>query len=142
LRAAGDRNGLWQTLERTLIGDVAIIIGAAMLTAALLHTFADVSLSVLTIYVAGCTIGPIFAGYFAISRRAHGAGLRGLRFLFLLAFLFTIILGPRTLGAIGVAPLCWLLAILGVLALGCRYLARRRLLQMDWCAVRPSRRPT
>lgn len=142
LRAGGGRAGLWRLLERTLLADAGLVVVLAGMIAVACRLLTSLAWHDLWLYVAGCGIASLVGGYLGFWVRA--AGYRRLAqvilvLLIMLACLAGMIAIPDM--SMGRARVFWLLVPLTLLALVCRALARRRVLGIDWCAIRPARRP-
>jgi hypothetical protein len=139
LRMRGDRAAGWRLMERTLLVETLIIGVIATITAAGFWLLTAVSPAYLLLYICACMVMAFVGSYCGFWIRASGR-----HWVALALFTLCVVLIP--LGTIAALPairsadrLCWLLLLLGVLALVLRALARRRLRRVDWCAVRPTR---
>jgi len=141
LRSAGDRARMWHAMERSLLEDVLIIAGIATLTAIALRVLSGAETPTLVAYVVDCAVATLLSAYFAFSRRARGDSGMKLYFLLALIWIVTLNVFVSLSEPFGPQAFYWPLPVAAALVLRYRLLARRRLLQMDWCAVKPLRGP-
>jgi hypothetical protein len=139
LRSGGSRGALWQQLERAIWHELALLATIVALVSALGAGIAGIEPMLAIAYLAGTMTGMAFSSYLGFSLRIEGTSTMTMSFLLFLIFTpVTWIILYRTLSG----QWLWLYPVIGVFAaltLLCRWHARRRFLEVDWCAVRPQR---
>ena len=140
LRRGGDRAAAWRMLDEALLGDVLLSALIAAVIAVVAYSFGGGNGQFYALYAISCTVLCALSSYFSFVSRTRGwPALADVLFSVSLIFVlvFTIV-AVRSDAAL--SPLYWTLTFLAALAVATRSLARRAVLKIDWCAVRPSMR--
>jgi hypothetical protein len=137
LRQAGDRADAWRFVERKLLADVLMIGAVATVIAIAFSFLVAIQLRYLALYVAGCITLPLLGSYFGMLARL-------LRWHQLIDTLFVVFVVLFLMGNVAfmragnsLDKIYWLLPLVLAAIFAVRWLARRKLLKVDWCAVRP-----
>lgn len=139
LRVAGDRRQSWQRMEHSLKQELLLIGGTAAAVALFVGLLATTEVRYLVLYVAGSISWAALASYLSFWMRAANRP-RLIHILITLAMIivsFASVLYLRDSDAPN--RIFWVLPILVAFAALFRALAKRRMLTIDWCAVRPAR---
>lgn len=140
LRIAGNRQAGWNLMERTLFEDTLLIAVISGTVAFAFLTVTSVSAMALVLYVAGCMLVTLLSAYCGFWLRAVGWN-RFAQVLFVVGLTIvasvTLIFYLRS----GVEPeiIARLCVTVAVGTMGFRWIARRRVMRIDWCNVRPMR---
>lgn len=139
LRAPGDRQASWRTMENSLLADVTVCACLSGAIALILLAFTDTPAMHLLLYAGGCvgmSLVTSYSGFWAradrLPRILHTLSIT---ILLIIAMSGVVIAGNST----NPASALWLLVVAALLTLVLRFFARRSVLKLDWCAVRPLR---
>jgi hypothetical protein len=126
-------------MERALLKDIVLIGGMAATLAVFVWLLASTEVRYLLLYVAASVAWAALASYLSFWIRA-GNKPRLVHILITLTIIFSCFASVLYLRDSETPHrIFWVLPMLIVLALLFRALGKRRMLTIDWCAVRPSR---
>jgi hypothetical protein len=139
LRVGGNRRDGWQRMESALLQDLVILGTTAAVVAILVGLFSSIDNQNLLLYVAGSVVWAVLGAYLSFWMRAANRHklvhmLISVAMIFL-SFAAILYFWDSELPI----RIFWVLPILMAFAVLFRALAKRRVLTIDWCAVRPTR---
>jgi len=141
LRSGGSRDLLWRRLERTLFAELVLIAATVVVIGLAFLLLTGVRREFILLYVVGSCIASVLTGYMGFWIRVIGWHTLAHALLLIVITIgcFMAIMWLRSGG--GESAIWYVLPGGAVLAAFFRLLARRGFLRMDWCAIRPARRP-
>jgi hypothetical protein len=136
LRSPGTRTALWRSLDRMVCEEAVIVAGITGIAALWIWLSIGTPVWLLLVYMAGSTGAMLLCAYWVMALRLSGSSVSDIMWYTVLGWLPVFMV----IRFVGQEPrvLTSLIVMFGGLAWICRRHVRRRVMRIDWCAVKPT----